>query len=261
MSAVSAVGKDYLEQAAELTADVKLRSYERMEIQPGNAVLDVGCGPGIDTVALARRIGRAGRVVGIDHDEAMVSQAIARADEAGVAAWVEHRVGTATALDLPDDSFDAVRSERLFQHLADPAPALAEMIRVTRPGGRVVVVDTDWGSHSADCADVSVERALPRTLAETSLANGYSGRQLYRLMKRAGLAQVDVTTFPLQFTDYAFWRTIARTDEVEANAVAEGAVIRDALAPWRDRMSEAGHDGAFFATVNMVLASGIKPTP
>ena len=169
MGTVANVDGAYLEKAAQLTADVKLRSYEQMEIRPGMAVLDLGCGPGIDTVALAERVGRKGWVVGVDHDPLMVSQAMTRADEVVASAWVVHHVGDATDMYMLDnDTFDAVRSDRLFQHLKDPVGALTEMIRVTRPGGRVVVVDTDWGSHSADSTDVEVERALANTLAETA---------------------------------------------------------------------------------------------
>jgi ubiquinone/menaquinone biosynthesis C-methylase UbiE len=259
MGAVAEVGEDYLTKAAQLTAEVKARSYAWMELGPGSTVLDVGCGPGLDTEALGKRVGRTGRVIGIDYKPGMVIKAAARADEAGVSAWVEHRVGSATALDLPDDTFDAVRSDRLFQHLTDPAAALAEMIRVTRPGGRVVVADTDWGSHSTDSADVVVERALAHTLAETSLANGYSGRQLYGMMKRAGLTQLTVAIFPLHFTDYAFWREIARTKEVEQGTVTAGNVRADALERWRGGMSGADRDGAFFASVNMVLVAGTRP--
>ena len=79
------------------------------------------------------------------------------------------------------------------------------------------------------------------------------------MMKRAGLTQLTVAIFPLHFTDYAFWREIARTDEVEQGAVTAGNVRAEALERWRGGMSEVNRDGTFFASVNMVLVAGTKP--
>jgi SAM-dependent methyltransferase len=106
-----------------------------------DAVLEVGCGLGgaLMTIAAANP---AGRYVGIDLSENMVAEARRSANEVGVAA--EFRTGDATVLDFADDEFDAVRAERVLQWLPDPQAAVAEMIRVTRPGGRIVLLDTDW---------------------------------------------------------------------------------------------------------------------
>jgi SAM-dependent methyltransferase len=258
MSTVAHVGEDYLEKAARLVAEAKRGSYERMTLRPGMAVLDVGCGPGIDTVELARLVG-GGATVGIDRDPEMVRRADVRAVEAGMAAWVEHHQGDAAALPFANDSFDAVRCERLLQHVADPANVLAEMVRVARPGGRVVALDTDWGSHSVDGPSVPTERALARTLAETSLTNGYSGRRLYGLMKAAGLSGVTVESIALSFTDYSFWRMITRQDVVEGEAELAGLVDAGALGRWREEMVQKDEQATFFASVNMVLVCGSKP--
>ena len=66
---------------------------------------------------------------------------------------VRFTVGDACSLDEPDDSFDVARSERTLQWLADPAAAVAEMVRVVRPGGRVSLIDTDWSTFTIDVGD------------------------------------------------------------------------------------------------------------
>jgi SAM-dependent methyltransferase len=208
-------------------------------------------------VELAGLVG-GGSVVGIDRDPEMVRRADVRAAEAGVAARVGHHQGDAGALPFADDSFDAVRCERLLQHVADPAAVLAEMVRVTRPGGSVVALDTDWGSHSVDAPDVLTERALARTLVENSLTNGYSGRRLYGLMNAAGLSGVTVEIIALTFTDYVFWRLITRQDVVEEDAELAGFVEAGALGRWREEMLRKDEQGTFFASVNMVLVCGSK---
>ena len=131
-----------------------------MQLRPGQKVLDVGCGPGTDTVALGQIVGSSGTVSGLDHDAAMVAEADRRARDSGVSAWVKHRLGEASALPWEANEFDASRSERLLEHLLRPEDALVEMVRVTKPGGRVVVLDTDWGSLSTDAEEPDIERRL-----------------------------------------------------------------------------------------------------
>src|SRR5258708_26132689 len=123
----------YLEQAAQFLREEKQLTYTAMHLQPGQHVLDVGCGPGVDTITLAAFIGASGSVDGVDADSAMVAAAEHRASPAGVHDRVQHRVPDAPALPFAANAFDAVRGERLFQHLGDPRAALAELLRVPRP--------------------------------------------------------------------------------------------------------------------------------
>ena len=79
---------DYLQIAGDLLRRVKEGSYALMGVGPGQKVLDMGCGPGTDTLALAHVVGAHGQVVGVDFDAAMVVEADQRAERAGVSAWV-----------------------------------------------------------------------------------------------------------------------------------------------------------------------------
>lgn len=108
------VDSEYLQAAARLLHPAKERSYVLMQMQPGHKVLDVGCGPGTDTITLGQIVGSTGRVWGVDYDAAMVAEADRRAENAGVSAWVKHRQADASALPWEANEFDACRSERLF---------------------------------------------------------------------------------------------------------------------------------------------------
>lgn len=88
----------YLQAAAELLQPLKQHSYSLMRVSEGATVLDVGCGTGIDTIALASLVGPRGRVLGIDSDAGMVVDANERAKQQGFEAFVGHRRGAATAL-------------------------------------------------------------------------------------------------------------------------------------------------------------------
>jgi ubiquinone/menaquinone biosynthesis C-methylase UbiE len=253
------VDPSYLQATAVILQRAKQRTSALMQIQAGHAVLDVGCGPGTDTIALAQLTGSSGRVVGVDHDAAMIAEAERRATQANVSAWVRHQEADATQLPFAADTFDAVRSERLFQHLRDPEQALVEMVRVTRTGGWVVVLDTDWGTVSIDTAEVDIERRLARVAAERCLYNGYSGRQLYRLFKRQALADLTLETFAYPLLDYALARQIGGLDAVEREALSAGIVTADELQQWRASLERAAAEGVFFGSGSLVLVAGRKP--
>jgi SAM-dependent methyltransferase len=253
------VDTHYLDTVQDRIRHDKRRSYEHMNLSTGGSVIEVGCGPGTDTVSLAELVGPNGRVVGVDIDPGMIREANERARVGGVQDTVNHIEADATSLPFDDDDFDAARSERLLQHLEDPATALREMVRVTREGGRIVLMDMDWGSVSIDVPEVDVERRLIRIKADAMQVNGYIGRQLNRLVREAGLIDVQVEPRPIISHDLAFIRFALALDEVESRAVDEGIVSLEEVARWKEGLHAADIAGTFFASGMMVIASGAKP--
>ncbi len=250
---------EYLRLVGESVQHLKNRTYELLERAAGKRVVDVGGGPATDTIELGRRVGSAGRVFGVDRDPPMIKQAEARAHDAGVSAWVRHVLADSAALPFAADTFDAARSERLFQHLPDPRPTLAEMIRVTRSGGLVLVLDTDWGSASTDTTEGDIERRLARAHADHAANNGYAGRQLYRLFRQAGLHDIHVEAYVNWSTDYAFTRRATLQDEVERIAIAERLVTEQEVQRLRAQLERADAEGAFFSYASQMLVVGKKP--
>lgn len=110
------------------------------DLRPGDQVLDVGCGAGIDVLLAAREVGPEGRVVGVDGLPAMVERAGRFAADAGVdnATFVEGRID---ALPLEDASVDVVVSNGAINLAARKSRVFAEILRVLRPGGRLCVAD------------------------------------------------------------------------------------------------------------------------
>jgi ubiquinone/menaquinone biosynthesis C-methylase UbiE len=255
------VDTEYLDMAAANTqlSAMKQLTYERMHLQPGQRVLDVGCGPGTDTIPLARYVGPSGQVVGVDYDPEMIAEAEERALRAGVSAWVKHERADATALPFAANYFDACRSERVLPHLLDPAKALSEVARVTKPGGRVVVFDPDGGSVSMDANNIESERRLVRVFAEHLINNGYVGRRLYRLFKEQGLAEVSVQVCGFHCTDYGLARQIWIMDRVEREALTLGVVTAQELDQLHAYWEKANTEGVYFASVHGILVSGQLP--
>jgi SAM-dependent methyltransferase len=127
-------------------------------LQPGQVVLDVGSGGGIDTVLAARRVGPEGRVIGLDVLEEMCERGRRYAARAGVEGWTEFRRGEMEDIPLPDESVDVAISNGVLNLSARKSRALAEIFRVLAPGGRICM------------ADLTVEGELPPEVANDQSA-------------------------------------------------------------------------------------------
>ncbi len=103
-------------------------------------VLDLGCGSGVDAMLAARLVGPAGKVVGIDMTDEMITRARSACNEAGLSN-VQIRYGTAESLDIADGSIDVAISNGMINLCPDKEQVLAELYRVLRPGGRLQVAD------------------------------------------------------------------------------------------------------------------------
>ncbi len=110
------------------------------EIRPGDTVLDLGCGAGLDSILAARRVGPSGKVIGVDMTEAMLAKARRNAAAAG-AANIEFRPGNLENLPLNNAAVDVAISNGVFNLCPDKPRALAETFRVLRPGGRLLMAD------------------------------------------------------------------------------------------------------------------------
>ncbi|MBW6474712.1 MAG: methyltransferase domain-containing protein [Anaerolineaceae bacterium] len=252
------VDPEYLQVVGEFLNQLKQRTYARMQIQTGHKVLDVGCGPGIDTMALSQLVGVTGEVYGVDYDEAMITEAEQRTQKAGISTWVKHKHSDATSLPFETGYFDSCRSERLFQHLLNPSIALKEMARVTKENGWVVVMDTDWGSGGIDTIEIDIERRLARFMSDNLYHNGYAGRQLYRLFKKQGLMNVSFDVLPLVVTNYTFARQIWSLDILECQAVEKKVVTEGEVKKIQMAFEQADADGVFFGYGCLTLVAGQK---
>jgi ubiquinone/menaquinone biosynthesis C-methylase UbiE len=112
----------------------------RLGVGPGSRVLDVGCGRGDDVLEVARRVGPEGLAAGVDASAELLSAAAGAALRSGTpAAFV---LGETADLPFPDGDFDAVYAAGTLHAATDPAAAVAELVRVTAPGGTVLAVDS-----------------------------------------------------------------------------------------------------------------------
>ena len=146
----------FLDHFAASFCEMIATGLDLLRLQDGAAVLDLGCGHGAAFPALAARVGASGRIVGLDASRTLLAEAAKRFGESGLP--VQCNLGDAHALPFPAGTFDAARADRVFLFLRDPAVALAELIRVTKPGGRLVVSESDLETAAVDAADDRAQR-------------------------------------------------------------------------------------------------------
>jgi SAM-dependent methyltransferase len=155
----------------------KLARDALLGLRPGSVVLDVGCGLGVDIRRMAAAVGADGRAVGADASRALLDEA--RSLPAGD--LVEWCLADAAQLPYPDAEFDAVRIERVLEHMADPAAAVSEAVRVARPGGRVCLCEPDWGTLVVGGLDLETSDEVRRVMSRT-VRNPFIGRDLPSLV-------------------------------------------------------------------------------
>ncbi len=234
-------------------AEWKERSFALLHPRPGATLLDLGCGTGDDLLPLADRVAPGGRVLGIDASATMVAEARRRV--AGRDA-VEVREGDARALDLPGASVDGARAERVLLHMDDPAVVVAEMTRVLRPGGRLVVAEPDWGSLVIDAPDPEAGRAVARAAAGR-FRSPYAGRTLRRLLIDAGLVEVEVAARTLVIDDPAAAEAVFQLDDAARRAGSEGAITPERAGAWHEGATRA--ESRLLMAMTAFMASGRRP--
>jgi arsenite methyltransferase len=224
--------------------------------RPGERILDVGCGPGFYCAELLEEVGPSGQVVGLDGSAPMLALAERRC--AGHQN-VELRAADATALPVDDASFDAAISVQVQEYVPDVDAALADLQRVLRPGGRVVVYDIDWATLSVNSSDAALTERVLRAWDE-HLAHVSLPRTLAARLRAAGFDDVRMEA-------YAF-----ATRELDPETYGAGLVpFIGAFVPGRQGLSdqdaqrwvedqrELGERGEFFFSITQFCFAATKP--
>jgi SAM-dependent methyltransferase len=226
---------------------------ETAQLPPGEEILDVGCGSGVLDRWLAQYTGRANRIVGVDVNRYLLEEAATLVRHEGLEGIIELREGNAEALPFPEASFAVTMSHTVLEE-GDADRMLAELVRVTKPGGRVAVsvraIDVPWWVHVPVSASLKAKLDAPHGFVGP---RGCADASLYRRFRTAGLTQVKMfpqfVAFDSPHTPVGQWyRALLRTPL----SAEEGQ-------EWQDGVERAEAEGTFLIAQPFHGAVGTKP--
>ena len=244
-------------RATTFFQEIKQRSYALLDLHAGDHVCDVGCGTGDDALALARLVAPGGRAVGVDASATMLAEAEQRAATAGIVA--EFAQMDVQRLELPNAQFDGVRVERLLQHVPDPDAALSEIVRVAKPGGRIVIWEADLDLFVLDAPDYQTSRTIQRFICD-GFRHGGIGHELYRRFKHLGLTNVHATPLIQEVTNWTLVESAFDLEAMTQRAVAAGLIAQPRATNWLASLADARDTGWFFCAIGGFLVFGRKPS-
>jgi len=249
----------------EIEAD-RLARYEQMfqwrdgqrallepaELQPGQRVLDVGAGPGFFALGIAELVGAAGAVDGVDINAQFVADANARsAGQANVNFHLleDHR------LPFPDRSFDRAICKNVLEYVPDVHASLAEVRRILKPGGRVHIIDSDWGFVVVEpWGKETVDRFF--AAAAPAFREPYIGRRAPGALAQLGFQDISVNMMPIVDRDGTGMSVLTNM----ASYISTFGTLPEAeLEGLMSRASQGLEDGTYLFCLPQFLVTGRAP--
>jgi SAM-dependent methyltransferase len=235
-------------------------AIETAAVWPGDHVVDLGSGTGTLSRQLASFVAAGvtdGRVIGVEPNPYLRAVAVSRVKAAGVSnvSFVE---GFAGALPFDDSTIDLVWCERVLQHLADPQSAINDIARVLRPGGRAVLLDSDYGTRIVSDLDPDLAAAFSRA-SLGPIANPYAARHIPAQIHAAGLElEPDVGSSAFVFSSEMLLRTQVLSRDAD-DAVESGGLSREVADAAVRAVHAAAGRGLAFAAITVFGFVARKP--
>lgn len=234
----------------------KKHTLDQADIQDGHVVLDAGCGIGIDSIQMAAMVGQSGHVFGIDDSQEMIASA--KTNAAPFDLPLIFRNGSIYQLAFEDNYFDRCRADKVFQHLSDPKAALKELIRVTKPGGKIVIADPDHDSLIIDTPYTDVNRRFTQFRSDR-MPQGGIAHQLYGICKEFSLARIHVLPLTHVYTDYEVKKVTSPYLEEIWFAHQYGAVTEEEAEKWAYYLKQAIESDRFMCMQTYIITTAFKP--
>jgi SAM-dependent methyltransferase len=232
---------------------------DMLDFSTATHILDVGCGTGVVTRALARRNDFSGIVKGVVHSRSLIEAARAFGAREGLDRRIEFQVGDIHALEYADASFDIVVAHTVIRHVSDPVTSIQELARVTKPGGQIAIFDGDYASLTfAYPLDVHLAETMEEGFLKAIVNNPRVMRDMPFMLHSVGLEVIHDGSHTLaEVGNGSFWVSAAET---YGTLVAQvGLLPEDQVNAWLVWQRQATAQGLFFASCNYYTYICAKP--
>lgn len=233
----------------------RARILDLLVLTRGTRVLDLGSGPGHQAFEMASLVGPSGRVDGIDPADTAIAIARHRCSDL---ANVNFQVGEATKVPFPDSVFDAAMSSQTFEYVDDVPAGLAEMFRVLKPGGRVLIHDTDWDTIVWRSGDRGRMARIIKTL-QGAFSDPHLPQTLGDRLAAAGFSDVRAEPFVQLEIEYDPTSVSAVLTEGIIGYVTSNGISQSEADAWASDLREHASRNEYFFSSTEFIFTGIKP--
>ncbi|CAB9531850.1 Uncharacterized 37.1 kDa protein in transposon TN4556 (Partial), partial [Seminavis robusta] len=252
------------------------------ELTESHQLLEVGCGTATHIPQYAQAVGACGHVTAIDISQDLIERARAAFPKSNVNSNFTFQVANVYELPFSSRSFDVVKEDRVLQHLNRPLEAVQEMLRVTKPGGALVIANPDFRSFVMDHIASPQQRwgqslrppegndrdmfqlttKVLNGVVPTLCAHPSIGIQSPRLLHAAGCDKIEMQVVPLVFEGRESLERVVPITYMAQLSHANGAITTEEMEAWLHRLEweESVAKNVLTGTLNMYLARGIKPS-
>jgi ubiquinone/menaquinone biosynthesis C-methylase UbiE len=238
----------------------KLRKtyFDLFDVRAGDHVLDVGCGTGANAIALVEYMEGNCTVDGLDSSEAMLAIGRKNLQNFPHAEKITLHSGDAHRLPFADRSFDCAMVIQVLEYSKEPARLLQEIQRVLRPGGKVLVADTDWDTIVWNSNQKEKTRRIV-VLWSDHEADGWQGRRIPELLRRSSFRNIQGGVYTISEssfaeTDYSFLVTQIIVDYLVRAEKMSQAELDD----WMADLKRKDREGHFYFSLNRYAFIGYR---
>lgn len=248
---------DYLLKTLNVTKNIKSRSYQLLHLENGQKILDLGCGNGYDTIEIAKIAGHKSLVVGLDHDANMLKTAKDIRAQTNLTN-IEYVLSEASCIPFENNTFDAIRIERVFQHLEDSFTVMHEVERVLKPNGRLVIIETDWMGLSLLVEETVIERKIIKYLTDKFIKNGHASRNLIKYLEQYQFANIELDTATIPIENFQVADEYIKLSKISQNAYNDLAITEDEYNRWTSLINKYQSNNYFKGSISIITVSSIK---